>query len=123
MYGIKMTNGDGSVPLLSLGYMCAEGWQNTSLNPGNAAIVTKEYAHESSFQASDPLRQGPKSSEHCDILGNHEVLEDIIKIATGAGEAVEPRIVSNIEEIGRRIREHPKNNNNHNQKEIAEEEK
>ena len=111
MYGIKMTNGDGSVPLLSLGYMCSDGgWHNNpQLNPGHAAIIAKEYAHVSSFQASDPFRQGPKSSEHCDILGNHEVLEDIIQIATGGGQAVQPRVVSDMDEIARRIRNHPKN--------------
>lgn len=108
MYGIKMTNGDGSVPLLSLGYMCAEGWKRSDLNPGNTRIVTREHSHVGSFQASDPLRQGPTSGEHCDILGNHQVLEDIIKIA--AGKDVEPRIVSNIEDIAQRIREHPWNN-------------
>lgn len=101
-YGVRTANGDGSVPLISLGYMCAQGWKgDAKLNPGQSRIVPKEYAHRGSFQVDDPLRQGPESSEHCDILGNHEVLEDLIKIATG--DAVEPRIVSNIEQIATEI--------------------
>ena len=53
------------------------------------------------------MRQGPHSGEHCDILGNHETLEDIIKIATGG--SVDNQIVSNIEQIAKDIREHPIN--------------
>lgn len=104
--GIKMTMGDGSVPLLSLGYAFAELWKEGShLNPGNARVTTREYQHQGSFQIDDPLRQGPTSSEHCDILGNHELIEDIIRIATGS--QVEPVVVSDIHEIAKKIREHP----------------
>ena len=37
------------------------------------------------------------------ILGNHEVLQDLIAIATG--DSVEPRIVSKIEQIAEEIQE------------------
>ncbi|KAL3919931.1 MAG: hypothetical protein SGILL_003508, partial [Bacillariaceae sp.] len=102
MYGVKMADGDGSVPLLSTGYPCAELWKEGSpMNPGNARVVTREYLHAGTFQPNDPMRQGPKSSEHCDILGNHAFIEDIINIV--AGVDVEPRIHSNILEIAKRI--------------------
>jgi Lecithin:cholesterol acyltransferase len=108
-YGIKMTNGDGSVPLMSTGYTCTELWKKGSpLNPGNARVITREYQHEGSFQPHDPMRQGPKSSEHCDILGNHAVLEDIIKVVSGG--SLDNHYVSNIKEIARKVREHPFNN-------------
>ncbi|CAB9525721.1 Phospholipid:diacylglycerol acyltransferase [Seminavis robusta] len=109
MWSVRTAIGDGTVPLVSLGYMCAEGWKQVSkeaeanpLNPGNSRIVTREYEHRGSFQVDDPMRQGPESSEHCDLLGNYEALEDMIKIALG--ETVEPRIVSNIEEITEQVR-------------------
>lgn len=108
-FGVRTANGDGSVPLLSLGYACAEAWKtregSNPLNPGNSRIVTREYQHRGSFQIDDPIRQGPESSEHCDILGNNEVLEDLIRIATGDGESVQPRIVSNIEQIVAQVRD------------------
>jgi phospholipid:diacylglycerol acyltransferase len=107
-YGVKMVDGDGSVPLLSTGYPCVELWKEGSpMNPGNARVVTREYQHQGSFQPNDPMRQGPKSSEHCDILGNHDFLGDIIKIVSG--NSVEARIHSDIENIAKRIREHPIN--------------
>lgn len=107
---MKNVDGDNSVPLLSLGYPCVELWGGRGkdkFNPGGASVVTKEYPHGGSFQRDDPMRQGPYSSEHCDFLGNHEVLEDIIDIATG--HDVTPRIVSNIEGIATKIHEHPWN--------------
>jgi phospholipid:diacylglycerol acyltransferase len=109
MYGVKMVDGDGSVPLLSMGYPCVELWkEGSSMNPGKARIITREYKHEGTFQVDDPMRQGPLSGEHCDLLGNHQVLEDIIKISTG--DTVEKRIYSKIEDIVRKIRDHPTNN-------------
>jgi hypothetical protein len=37
--GMRLTNGDGTVPLLSLGYMCNEGWINDKYpyNPANVS--------------------------------------------------------------------------------------
>lgn len=31
--GVVLGEGDGTIPLLSLGYMCADGWQRPELNP------------------------------------------------------------------------------------------
>mmetsp|Transcript_38027 Transcript_38027/g.92531 ORF Transcript_38027/g.92531 Transcript_38027/m.92531 type:complete len:649 (+) Transcript_38027:242-2188(+) len=100
---VKMANGDGSVPLLSLGYTCAELWKEGShLNPGNSKVTTREYAHAGSFQVDDPMRMGPQSSEHCDILGNLDLIEDILTIVSGSD--VEEVVVSNIREIAETIR-------------------
>lgn len=40
--GIKMGEGDGTVSLLSLGAMCAEGWKRPRWNPGGIKVVTVE---------------------------------------------------------------------------------
>ena len=105
--GILTADGDGSVPLLSLGYMCADGWiGNDKLNPSKVDVITKEYMHETSYSMTDPLaRSGPRSGEHCDVLGNEELAFDVLKIVTGAG-GVDTRIVSNIKEIAKRINSH-----------------
>lgn len=65
-YGIKYTDGDGSVPLISLGYVCADAWQrkDSGLNPSKAKVFTREYEHKSEFNVDDPMRGGPASSDH-----------------------------------------------------------
>ena len=37
--GIIKTEGDGSVPLISAGFMCARGWKTKHFNPGGAKVV------------------------------------------------------------------------------------
>ena len=106
--GVQTADGDGSVPLVSLGFMCADAWQNSErLNPSQMKVVTKEYKHEATFKISDPLaRSGPKAGEHCDILGNEELTFDVINIVTGKGGDLKSRIVSNILEISQKINSH-----------------
>ncbi|TPX45836.1 hypothetical protein SeLEV6574_g03615 [Synchytrium endobioticum] len=43
------------------------------------------------------------AADHVDILGNHKVLEDILRIASGNGEDLDDAFWSNILEIARRI--------------------
>ena len=40
--GVKMGEGDGTVSLLSLGAMCAEGWKRKRWNPAGMEVVTVE---------------------------------------------------------------------------------
>ena len=118
--GVMFADGDGTVPLPSLSYMCTHGWtrgpsrsssssssfsssssssssasESTSkgkywgalFNPSAAPVVTREYAHlppklslNMTFAATDQVR-GELSSDHVNILGNVDVLRDIISIA------------------------------------------
>lgn len=39
---MKLGEGDGTVSLLSLGAMCAEGWKRKRWNPGGIKVVTVE---------------------------------------------------------------------------------
>lgn len=46
-HGVLSVDGDGTVPLLSLGAMCRQPWAHGSpLNPGNTTVTTKEYRHD-----------------------------------------------------------------------------
>eukprot|EP00923_Selenidium_pygospionis_P028475 GHVN01051132.1.p1 GENE.GHVN01051132.1~~GHVN01051132.1.p1 ORF type:complete len:564 (+),score=162.02 GHVN01051132.1:2580-4271(+) len=114
--GVVMTDGDATVPLVSLGYMCIEGWRSeqpftsphstNALNPSNVTVITREYLHKPIFDYSDPMRAGPHSSDHVDILGNIDTVTDVIKVATGFDQAnVEERVMSNIKEIAERIKQ------------------
>lgn len=79
-FGVYNVEGDGSVPLLSLGYMPAYGWkQHKHLNPAGVRTIVVEYLHEPLSQLSD-FRGGPKASDHVGILGNHAIIEDMIRV-------------------------------------------
>jgi phospholipid:diacylglycerol acyltransferase len=83
-FGVHHSDGDASVPLLSLGYMCQKWSQpKNPHNPSGIKVYTRERKHESQVSLSDPGRGGPTSGEHVDILGNVGVIEDVVRIATG----------------------------------------
>lgn len=100
--GIRFTDGDGTVPLISLGYMCAEGWKSAKLNPGNTAIVIREHVHSPVSVFSD-VRGGPSTSDHVDILGNSAMIKAILTIATGANETLQNVVSSNIYALSQKI--------------------
>uniref|UniRef100_A0A6V2L6H5 Phospholipid:diacylglycerol acyltransferase n=1 Tax=Ditylum brightwellii TaxID=49249 RepID=A0A6V2L6H5_9STRA len=105
--GILFADGDGSVPLLSTGYMCVDGWtrDTNGLNPSGVNITTREYKDKQEFQVDDPMRKGPESGDHVDILGNVHAMEDILKVVTGFEvETVTTHLESDILNITDRIR-------------------
>lgn len=45
--GVQLSpDGDGTVPLLSLGALCAGGWRTRRLNPAGLEVVLREYPHK-----------------------------------------------------------------------------
>jgi len=105
-HGVQYTDGDGTVPLESLGYMCVDGWRRrgSGLNPSRIPIVTREYEHREEFIVEDPMRRGPHSGDHVDILGHDDVLTDLIRIVTDQNvDQVKDNIISNIQDISRKI--------------------
>ncbi|KAJ9099878.1 hypothetical protein QFC21_003883 [Naganishia friedmannii] len=58
--GVKFGEGDGTVPLLSLGAMCVRGWKDQKWNPAGIKVITKEFKHEP--EALD-LRGGARTGE------------------------------------------------------------
>ncbi|CAG8650933.1 22413_t:CDS:10 [Dentiscutata erythropus] len=92
---------DGTVPLLSLGYMCVKGWKNPLYNPAGIKVITREFEHERGPGLN--IRGGAKTADHVDILGNYALTEDILRVAAGDGEKLEDRITSNILEYASKI--------------------
>lgn len=45
-HGVAMGEGDGTVPLLSNGYMCAKGWHIKRYNPAGVQVKVYEMPHE-----------------------------------------------------------------------------
>ncbi|CAO3642876.1 unnamed protein product [Cunninghamella blakesleeana] len=109
--GVQFSDGDGTVPLLSLGYMCSPsngGWtkHRDLYNPGHSPVVVKEYKHEQS--GGFDVRGGSKSSDHVDILGNRLMTLDILKIISNKGDELTEQIYSNIEEVAKKVKLEPK---------------
>jgi phospholipid:diacylglycerol acyltransferase len=44
--GVVMGEGDGTVNLLSTGYMCNKGWRMSRYNPSGIKVTTYEMPHE-----------------------------------------------------------------------------
>ena len=115
--GVKLGEGDGTVSLLSLGAMCAEGWKRPRWNPAGIKIITVEVKsitvityHHATFVNQLPHRPNPSiprgganTGDHVDILGSTGLNEVILKVATGVGHEVKDNYVSNIKEYSQRI--------------------
>ena len=51
---MRKGNGDGTVPLVSLGLHCRKGWKTKALNPAGFSIVTHELKHDAVPMYQDP---------------------------------------------------------------------
>lgn len=94
---IHYGEGDGTVPIQSLGYMCRQGWKQPHLNPANMTITTREYAHAHKpwWHLGRQLRTmsgHADGSGHVEILANHAVHDDVINIITGRHSLVTQRL-------------------------------
>ncbi|EPX72392.1 phospholipid-diacylglycerol acyltransferase Plh1 [Schizosaccharomyces octosporus yFS286] len=98
--GIVMDDGDGTLPLIALGFVCNKAWKTERFNPANISVVNYELRHD---PAAFDLRGGPRSAEHVDILGHSELNEMVLKIVSGHGDEVKDHRESNILEIVNRI--------------------
>ncbi|KAK0724762.1 Lecithin:cholesterol acyltransferase-domain-containing protein [Lasiosphaeris hirsuta] len=94
-HGVIMGEGDGTVNLMSTGYMCNRGWQMKRYNPASVKVTVVEMPHEP--ERFNP-RGGPNTADHVDILGRQNLNEYILRIAAGQGEAIQDKVVSNIRE-------------------------
>lgn len=90
---VFFTEGDGTVPLITHS-MCHKWAQGMSpYNPGGSNVTIVEIKHQPD---RFDIRGGAKSAEHVDILGSAELNEHILKVASGHGHLIEPRILSNL---------------------------
>lgn len=131
--GVISVDGDGTVPLISMGYVAGVLWRkeccfkcgrpfnlehaennqqknkkiyskmHTSenyYNPSNLKTVIREYRHEPVSFWLD-VRGGTRSANHTNILGNQELVFDVLKVVSGY--SVEERIESNLLESVKEI--------------------
>ncbi|OCF30537.1 phospholipid:diacylglycerol acyltransferase [Kwoniella heveanensis BCC8398] len=99
--GVKFGDGDGTIPVISLGSMCVHGWNGTTRwNPAGIEVVTQEYKHS---PESLDLRGGAQTADHVDILGATPLNAAILKIAAGRGDLVTQQIGSDIFEYVKKM--------------------
>jgi phospholipid:diacylglycerol acyltransferase len=67
--GVVMGEGDGTVNLLSTGYMCNKGWRMSRYNPSGIKITTYEMPHEPDRFSP---RGGPNTGKFLDIYEREE---------------------------------------------------
>lgn len=100
-HGVVMGEGDGTVNLLSTGYMCNKGWHMKRYNPAGSKITVVEMPHEP--ERFNP-RGGPKTADHVDILGRQNLNELVLRVAAGKGDTINDYVVSNIHEYAAKVR-------------------
>ncbi|KAJ6115733.1 hypothetical protein N7523_006150 [Penicillium sp. IBT 18751x] len=98
--GVLMGEGDGTVNLLSTGYMCAKGWRMKRYNPAGTKIKVFEMPHEPDRFSP---RGGPNTGDHVDILGRASLNDLILRVAAGLGDEIEETFVSKIREYADRV--------------------
>lgn len=90
---VSFTEGDGTVPLITH-TMCHKWAQGKSpYNPAGSDVTIVEIKHQ---PERFDMRGGAKSAEHVDILGSAELNEYILRIASGNGNTIQPRLLSNL---------------------------
>ena len=109
--GVIFDDGDGSVPLVSLGYHCANLWRNSKAhNPSNIPVTTREIIDNVPSFVTGLIERskGSKvsSQDHVDIMGNYAMIYDILKIVSGNDDDdlfQKDRFYSQIRELSDRI--------------------
>jgi len=99
-HGVVLGEGDGTVSLLSSGYMCNRGWRLKRYNPAAARITVVEMAHEPDRFSP---RGGPNTGDHVDILGRSSLNDLILRVAGGRGDGIEEEVVSRIREYSDKV--------------------
>ncbi|KAI0381083.1 LACT-domain-containing protein [Hypomontagnella monticulosa] len=100
-HGIIMGEGDGTVNLMSTGYMCSKGWHIKRYNPAGVKVTVVEMPHEP--ERFNP-RGGPNTADHVDILGRQTLNELILKVVAGKGHMIDDYVISNITKYAERVK-------------------
>jgi len=88
--GVYLCPGDATVPLVSLGHMCAGPWKKFGSyhNPGHVQTIIREYIHKTTTfdvlttRLEDALRGGEYAVTHVELLGNRDFLTDLLIIVS-----------------------------------------
>jgi phospholipid:diacylglycerol acyltransferase len=90
--GIVLDDGDGTVPIESLASICSIAWKGGSrLNAKTVSVNVRELAHGENYSVlSRAISPGGSSVDHVDIMGNRQVIRDILFLALGLDDLMDP---------------------------------
>lgn len=93
---VLMSDGDGTVSLLTH-FMCHK-WkeENSVYNPGNSKVTVVEIKHEPDLF---DIRGGSKTAEHVDILGSSYLNELLLSVASGEGDRINDQYITKLVDI------------------------
>ncbi|KAK3710001.1 phospholipid:diacylglycerol acyltransferase [Vermiconidia calcicola] len=100
-HGVVMGEGDGTISLLSSGYMCSKGWRIKRYNPAGVRVVAYEMPHEPDRFSP---RGGPNTGDHVDILGRSSLNDLILRVAGGKGHLITDTIYSDIRAYAEKVK-------------------
>ncbi|KUJ14851.1 Lecithin:cholesterol acyltransferase [Mollisia scopiformis] len=100
-HGVILGEGDGTVNLLSVGYMCNKGWNMHRYNPAGVKIKVYEMPHEPDRFSP---RGGPNTGDHVDILGRQSLNDLILRVVGGKGDGIGENVVSEIRTYADRVK-------------------
>ena len=82
--GVRLGDGDGTVPIQSLRLVPKIFWNHSSLNPGNLTVNVRELEHGETYSVfARSSSVGGSSVDHVDIMGNRHVIRDILHLGLG----------------------------------------
>lgn len=97
---VLMSDGDGTVSLLTH-FMCHKWKEEGSVyNPGNSKVTVVEIKHEPDHF---DIRGGSKTAEHVDILGSSFLNELLLRVASGHGDEIKDQYITRLREIAKAI--------------------
>lgn len=97
---VLMSDGDGTVSLLTH-YMCHKWKEEDNMyNPGKSKVTVVELLHQPDIY---DIRGGSKTAEHVDILGSSLLNELLLKVASGHGDEIEDVYFTNLSAIAANI--------------------
>ena len=106
MQGVHDSDGDGSVPLVSLGLLCRKWAEGKSfLNPSGLQVTTVEIPSSEAPRPRFPLPNSAAhdAQDHLGIMGNAILLSTALRAAAGDAEELQDVIHSSIDGIAQGI--------------------
>jgi phospholipid:diacylglycerol acyltransferase len=106
--GARMVDGDGTVPLVSMGFLAAGPWRTAEFNPAGMRIVIREFQDVKSSNwlgsaSSGLLGTRASSAEHVGIMSHGHLLADLRYIMAGRAGELSDNITSCIMQVAARV--------------------
>ena len=83
-------------------------WKKKKYNPSGARVTVREFQQENISFIEDTLRFTAKATNHVDIIGNYDLIEDILRVASNSPNKPKERVFSHAKRISQLFEEKEK---------------